>query len=149
MADILTTKERSDRMRLIRAKDTQPELFIRKALFSLGYRYRLHERKLPGCPDIVFPSQRKAIFVHGCFWHRHANCRLARLPKSKLEYWQPKLLLNQKRDESNQRKLKRLGWKLFVVWECQRTQADLLILRVRKFLDATTHIKECTIRKAP
>src|SRR3990172_1744830 len=131
MADILTIKERSERMRLIRFKDTKPEVIVRKMLFGMGYRYRLHSKNLPGRPDIIFYSRKKVIFVHGCFWHRHKNCRLARLPKSKLSYWVPKLAANNKRDARNQKKLRKLGWHVFVVWECNLANQKLLANRLR------------------
>jgi len=105
----------------VRGKDTKPELVVRRLLHGLGYRYRLHRRDLPGAPDIVFGRLRKVIFVHGCFWHRHpdSHCPLARLPKSRLDFWVPKLEGNLRRDEDNQRRLVALGWDVLVVWECQ------------------------------
>jgi DNA mismatch endonuclease (patch repair protein) len=93
---------------------------------------------LPGRPDIVFPRRRIAIFVHGCFWHRHTNCRLARLPKSKLNYWVPKLERNAERDAKNQRALRKLGWRVLVVWECQLRTPSRLAARISTFLEKTT-----------
>src|ERR1700704_5968880 len=108
-------------MRRIRSKDMAPELHVRRLLFRLGYRYRLHRKNLPGHPDIIFPTLKKAIFVHGCFWHQHSDpaCRITRLPKSRLEYWLPKLERNQQRDKESLALLSQLAWKALVVWECQ------------------------------
>src|SRR5690606_27827511 len=103
---------------------------------GMGYRYRLHRKELPGKPDVVFLKKRKAIFVHGCFWHRHParSCHLARMPKSKLDYWQPKFELNIARDKANQRKLKRMGWEILVLWQCQLKNDAKLKNRLVKFL---------------
>jgi DNA mismatch endonuclease, patch repair protein len=134
MPDILSKRERSERMRLIRSVHTKPEIAIRKILSLMGFRYRLHSRVLPGRPDIVFCTSARAIFVHGCFWHRHKRCRLARLPKSKLDYWSPKLEANSKRDVKNQRALRKLGWRYLVIWECELGNPRRLENRIRKFL---------------
>ena len=109
MVDTLTQKERSQRMALIRAKNTGPELAVRKLVHGLGYRYRLHGSSTPGKPDLVFAGRKKAIFVHGCFWHRHSDsaCKLGRMPKSRLEFWAPKLEKNQRRDEQVVKQLAR------------------------------------------
>jgi DNA mismatch endonuclease, patch repair protein len=121
MADTLTAAQRSERMARVKGKDTNPELVIRKLVYGLGYRYRLHVRELPGSPDLVFRKLRKIIFVHGCFWHRHpaATCKLARLPKSRVSFWRAKLEGNQRRDKTNVRRLRRDGWKVLQIWECQ------------------------------
>src|SRR5882724_12236309 len=111
--DTLTQAQRSKRMSRVRYKDTKPELAMRRLLWALGFRYRLHGRDLPGKPDIVFPALKKVIFIHGCFWHRHPRC--GRMPKSRLEFWEPKLRENRSRDLRNQRALKKLGWKYLVV----------------------------------
>jgi DNA mismatch endonuclease (patch repair protein) len=134
--DSLTPRERSEIMARVRAKNTRPELRVRKLVFALGYRYRLHDRKLPGCPDLVFGPRRKVIFVHGCFWHRHARCALARLPKSRLDFWLAKLEGNKSRDQRNRRALARRGWKVLTIWECQLRDAEHLNLNIRRFLDA-------------
>lgn len=131
----LTDPARSAQMRLIRAKDTKPELAVRSALFALGYRYRLHYAKLPGKPDLAFPSRRKAIFIHGCFWHRHAGCKKTRLPKSRLEYWEAKFAANVTRDSKNQAALLALGWRFMVVWECELHDLERLTRRIVRFLD--------------
>lgn len=113
-------------MSRIRGKDTTPEVAVRSALHRLGYRFRLHRRDLPGRPDIVLPKHGTVIFVHGCFWHRHARCRYAYTPKSRVEFWQRKFQQNVERDRRVQRELRRLGWKVIVVWECET--ANLLTL---------------------
>jgi DNA mismatch endonuclease (patch repair protein) len=136
MVDTLTRKERSDRMSRIRGKDTRPEVIVRRLVHGMGYRYRLHRRNLPGTPDLVFPGRKKVIFIHGCFWHRHSNprCKLARLPKSRLDFWRPKLNANRRRDMRNQSKLRDLGWKIFVVWECEIGDKEQLENRLDAFL---------------
>lgn len=118
---------RSARMALIRAKDTKPELRVRRALHAAGLRYRLHRRDLPGCPDLVFSRWRTIVLVHGCFWHQHANarCKLARMPKSRLEFWLPKLKGNRRRDQRVKRQLRQLGWRVVEVWECQINPTNL------------------------
>lgn len=132
--DTLSSRERSERMSRVRSKHTKPELTVRRLLTSLGYRYRLHSKTVPGHPDIVFSRRKKAIFVHGCFWHRHKNCRNCRLPKSKLDFWEPKLEGNRKRDMKNQRELVRAGWQFLVVWECELNRTQLTS-RLRSFLE--------------
>jgi DNA mismatch endonuclease (patch repair protein) len=122
-------------MARVRSKNSRPELAVRKIVFAFGYRYRLHARTLPGCPDLVFRPRRKVIFVHGCFWHRHANCILARMPKSRIDFWTTKLEGNRKRDERNKRALAREGWKVLTIWECQLRNAERLEARIRRFLD--------------
>jgi DNA mismatch endonuclease (patch repair protein) len=119
------------------SKNTRPELIVRKLVFGLGYRYRLHARDLPGCPDLVFRPRRKVIFVHGCFWHCHQdqNCALARMPKSRLDFWGPKLEGNRERDEKNRRTLHREGWKVLTIWECE-LKSGRLETRIKRFLDA-------------
>lgn len=134
--DTLASAERSARMALVRAKDTKPELLVRRLVHGMGYRYRLHQRNLPGTPDLVFPGRGKVIFIHGCFWHRHARCALARLPKSRGEFWLPKLTANAERDARNVRALRRLGWSVLTIWECQLGDTAKLAKRIRRFLDA-------------
>ena len=119
MADVLTREQRSFNMSRIRGKDTKPEMVVRKLVHSLGYRYRLHVRALPGCPDLVFPSRQKAIFVHGCFWHRHHCKRGSPKPKTRKGFWEKKLAGNKARDARHRRELRRLGWKVLTIWECQ------------------------------
>ena len=137
MADTLSPIQRSERMGRIRAKDTKPEMIVRRLVHRVGYRYRLHRRDLPGCPDLVFPRFRKALYVHGCFWHRHPDpaCKLARLPKSRLDFWLPKLEGNRRRDEENQSALLSLGWSYMVVWECEIRDSKNLEDRLRLFFE--------------
>jgi DNA mismatch endonuclease, patch repair protein len=119
--------ERSAQMARVHGRDTKPEMRVRSALHAAGLRFRLHDKKLPGRPDLVFPSRRVAVFVHGCFWHRHPDpdCKLARLPKSRLDFWIPKLEGNRRRDERKKAELEGLGWKVIEVWECQSKPEDL------------------------
>jgi DNA mismatch endonuclease (patch repair protein) len=134
--DTMSQAQRSERMSRIRAKDTEPELRVRSLVHRMGYRFRLHGAKLPGKPDMVFPSRRKVIFIHGCFWHRHpAQCTLARLPKSRMEFWGPKLEANRLRDQRNRRALTKLGWKSLVIWECQLAKMDQVAAKIAKFLE--------------
>lgn len=123
MADNLTALQRSKRMGSIKQKDTSPELVLRKALHKIGFRYRLHASELPGRPDIVFPKYKTAIFVHGCFWHRHVNCRLATNPKSRVDFWEKKFASNVERDARNVQDLHALGWRVFIVWQCELTRS--------------------------
>jgi len=133
--DTLTPSDRSLRMAKVRSKGTKPEMTVRRLLFSMGYRYRLHGRSLPGSPDIIFKSKKKVIFVHGCFWHRHEGCRLARLPKSRLDFWIPKLEGNRERDARTLLQLKSQGWDAFVIWECELKDLNLLEKRLNGFLE--------------
>ncbi len=113
-----------------------PELHVRRLLHQMGYRYRLHRKTLPGKPDIIFPSRKRVIFVHGCFWHQHSDpaCKITRVPKSRLDYWHPKLIRNQERDSKNLRELGKVGWKVLIIWECEVTNPDLLRSRLISFL---------------
>jgi DNA mismatch endonuclease, patch repair protein len=135
--DTLTPTARSERMGRVRHKDTSPELLVRRLLHKMGYRYRLHRRDLPGCPDLVFSRVRKIIFIHGCFWHRHsdAGCKLARLPKSRQDFWVPKLEANRARDARNQEALSTAGWKVLVVWECELRHKEQLENKLKRFLE--------------
>ncbi|MQX78123.1 very short patch repair endonuclease [Sinorhizobium medicae] len=117
MADIVTPEKRSLMMSGIRGKDTKPEILIRKALFARGWRYRLHDKRLPGKPDLVFPRLRAVVFVDGCFWHGH-HCHLFRLPSSRIEFWSQKIGRNRERDIEVKQKLEELGWRHLTVWEC-------------------------------
>lgn len=137
MADTLTKKQRSARMALIRGKDTTPELTVRRLVHGLGFRYRLHSGKLPGRPDLVFRKRKKVIFVHGCFWHRHSDssCKLARLPKSRLDFWRPKLEANRDRDRRNEQALRDSGWEPLVIWECELGDRRALECKIKVFLE--------------
>jgi len=123
-------------MSRVRGRDTKPEMLVRRLTHGMGYRYRLHRRGLPGSPDLVFPSRMKVVFVHGCFWHQHLDpgCKLARLPKSKLDFWGPKLETNRERDERNLVLLAELGWDVLVIWECQTKNREELQARIGEFL---------------
>jgi len=132
--DIVSPERRSQIMSRIRGKDTGPELRVRKTAYSLGFRYRLHDRRLPGSPDLVFSSQRTVIFVHGCFWHRHENCRYSYKPKSNVEFWTKKFESNLTRDERVRKELEALGWKFAVIWECETTEPDDLAGRLKDIL---------------
>lgn len=135
VADNISKTARSKQMSLVKSKNTKPEMFVRKLVHSMGYRYRLHDKKLPGRPDLVFSSRKKVIFVHGCFWHRHENCKLARLPKSRLEFWKPKLEANKERDQIVQESLRELGWQILVIWECQLRDIEILREKIIAFLE--------------
>lgn len=133
--DTLSPQERSERMRRVRGRNTKPEMKVRQLIHAMGYRYRLHAKDLPGTPDIVFRRRHKAIFVHGCFWHRHKDCKLARLPKSRIEFWTTKLEGNRRRDIINQKMLNRMGWQFLIVWECELKDSQLLAQKIKTFLD--------------
>lgn len=126
--------DRSANMRAIRSKDMQPELKVRSIVHRLGYRFRLHRKDLPGKPDLVFPSRRKVIFIHGCFWHSH-GCRVSHVPKSNTSYWGPKLERNTFRDHRNVEALTAAGWNSLVIWECETKNEGGLRKRVVKFLN--------------
>jgi DNA mismatch endonuclease (patch repair protein) len=135
--DTVSAKERSRIMALVHSTDTKPEMVVRKLVHSLGYRYRLHRKNLPGCPDLAFPSRQKALFVHGCFWHQHRCKRGSRIPSTRREYWVRKLRRNKERDKETRRKLKESGWSVLVVWECQTKPSDIpkLAKRIQRFLN--------------
>ena len=119
MVDIVTKATRSRIMASVKGSETQPEVLVRKFLFSKGFRYRKNLRALPGKPDIVLAKYKTVILIHGCFWHGHKNCKDATLPKSRIEYWKPKIEGNVKRDCSKKLELKKLGWKVIEIWTCQ------------------------------
>nr|VFK25958.1 MAG: T/G mismatch-specific endonuclease [Candidatus Kentron sp. MB]VFK33780.1 MAG: T/G mismatch-specific endonuclease [Candidatus Kentron sp. MB]VFK76378.1 MAG: T/G mismatch-specific endonuclease [Candidatus Kentron sp. MB] len=121
-------------MSLIRCAGSGPEIKLRRLVHGMGFRYRLHVKELPGKPDLVFLSRRAVIFMHGCFWHRHEGCKLARLPKSKLDFWETKLEANRTRDALKQRQLRDQGWRVLVVWECEIADIDHVSMVVNKFL---------------
>lgn len=121
-------------MQAVKQKDTKPEMAVRRLLFSLGFRYRLHRKDLPGKPDIVFPGRKKAIFIHGCYWHAH-GCSKGQPPKSNLDYWGPKLEGNVQRDKAKIAELESLGWKVMVVWQCETRNFDELTARLLHFVD--------------
>ena len=127
--------DRSALMACVRDKHSKPEMVVRRIAHRLGFRFRLHRRDLPGTPDLVFPSMRKVIFVHGCFWHRHMGCVRTTSPATRRQYWSDKFAANMKRDRANQRKLRTCGWEVLVIWECQTFDIDNLTRRLTKFLD--------------
>ncbi|MEX2650391.1 MAG: DNA mismatch endonuclease Vsr [Alphaproteobacteria bacterium] len=137
MVDTLTPRQRSERMSRVRGRNTRPEVAVRRLVHGMGFRYRLHGHDLPGTPDMVFASRKKVIFIHGCFWHRHSarSCKLARLPKSRLDFWLPKLDANRRRDRVNRAMLKRMGWDSMLVWECQISDSRELKVNIRRFLE--------------
>ena len=134
MADTLSPQERSRLMSRIRGKNTKPELLVRSLLHSMGYRFRLHRRDLPGNPDIVLPRHGVCIFVHGCFWHLHRNCKDARIPKTRTAWWRKKLEGNATRDKHRAAALRHLGWRVITIWECQTEKHYCLVNRLQKLL---------------
>lgn len=133
--DLLNRQQRSALMARIKGKNTKPELRVRSALHKAGYRFRLHSKQLPGRPDLVFPGRRKAIFVHGCFWHAHANCHLATTPKTNRSYWQLKLEENKKRDIRKTALLRHQGWKVLTVWQCEISHMERTFNKLIRFLE--------------
>lgn len=133
--DTLSSEQRSERMSRVKGRDTKPELIVRRMVHGMGFRFRLHRRDLPGKPDLTFPRRRKVIFVHGCFWHRHHGCHLARMPKSRVDFWSKKLGANADRDQRNLKALAASGWETMIVWECELVDADSLQERVATFLN--------------
>jgi DNA mismatch endonuclease, patch repair protein len=119
MADTRTSEKRRKIMQSVGVKNTGPELTLRRLLHVLGFRYRLHSKNLPGKPDLVFPKRKKVIFVHGCFWHSH-GCKKGQAPKSRLNYWEPKLAANRERDKRNREQLHDLGWSVLTIWACEK-----------------------------
>ena len=126
------SEQRSRNMSAIKSKNTKPEIAVRKLLHSMGYRFRLHRKDLPGSPDIVLPKYKTVIFVHGCFWHRHKNCMYASTPKTRQEFWEAKFRENINRDKLNQENLSSKGWKIIVVWECEIKDKDFDLNRLFK-----------------
>jgi DNA mismatch endonuclease (patch repair protein) len=134
--DTLTTDERSERMRRVKARDTKPEIELRRLVWSLGYRYRKHRRDVIGNPDIAFIGRKRAIFLHGCFWHRHDCPSGRRAPKTREDFWRAKFKQNTARDLEVRRALRADGWRALVVWECELRDKARVERRVRSFLDA-------------
>lgn len=132
------TAERRALMARVRREHTEPELVVRRLLYRLGYRYRLHRRDLPGTPDVCFPGRKKAIFVHGCFWHRHPGCRRASTPKTRTSFWSEKFAQNVARDRRKLAELRRLGWHTLVIWECETENPAELIGVLSAFLSGET-----------
>jgi len=136
--DTLSPLDRRRAMSAVKSSNTKPELKVRRLLFSNGYRYRLHRKDLPGCPDIVLPKYRTVIFVHGCFWHQHDDCPRSKRPASSTEYWYSKLQRNKDRDARHIVALKSLGWKVLIVWECQLKDLDAVVNTLRDFLQPSS-----------
>jgi len=144
--DVFSKEKRSQVMSRIRGKDTKPEKFIRNALHRIGYRYRLHVSDLPGKPDLVFPKYKAVIFVHGCFWHGH-NCHLFKWPKSRVEFWETKIMKNRENDNNSVNNLKTLGWRILLVWECAikgktKLESAQIIEDVVQWLESEKNFKE-------
>lgn len=125
--------DRSELMRRVRGKDTKPEIVVRRVAFSIGLRFRLHRADLPGRPDLVFPSRRKVVFVHGCFWHRHHGCTRSSTPGSNRDFWIAKFDRNVERDARKERELREAGWDVLIIWECQTRDPTLVTKRLRGF----------------
>lgn len=132
--DIISTTERSKLMRKIKGKDTGLEILVRKLAYSMGYRYRLHRKDIPGTPDLAFIGRRKVIFVNGCFWHQHRDCPRANRPKTNVDYWNAKLDANIKRDSANYQQLKANGWSVLIIWECETNDLSQLKRKITTFL---------------
>jgi DNA mismatch endonuclease (patch repair protein) len=132
--DMFSRAKRSEVMSRIRSKHTAPEVIVRKIVHRMGFRYRLHVRHLPGKPDLVFRRMKKIIEVRGCFWHQHVGCVDSHLPKSRTDYWTPKLNRNVERDKTNNKELKKLGWQVLIVWDCELREARTVTRRLLKFL---------------
>lgn len=135
MTDTFTPEMRSRIMSRIRSGNTKPEKIVRSLLHRMGYRFRLHRKSLPGCPDIVFPKRKKAIFVHGCFWHGHKSCKRSAIPRTRTEYWFNKISKNVERDTKNFKLLVDLGWQVLVIWQCEIKNLDTLEERLKWFLN--------------
>lgn len=142
MTDVFSKEKRSWIMSRVKGRDTKPELLVRAVVHRMGYRFRVHRRDLPGNPDIVLPRHRKVIFVHGCFWHGHEGCRRATRPATNEPFWNQKLDSNIERDERFKTELRRLGWKVLVVWECETHKPEKLISKLSSFLDGQTNKDE-------
>ena len=134
MTDTLTIAERSRLMAKIRGKNTGPERAVRSLLHRAGYRFRIHVRGLPGTPDVVLPKYRTVVFVHGCFWHRHRGCKIATMPHSHVAFWTEKFRRNVANDTRHRRKLRRLGWRVVVVWSCQLKHPDRILAKIEQAL---------------
>lgn len=131
---------RSDIMRAVKRAHTKPEITVRQMLHALGLRFRLHRRDLPGSPDIILPRFQTAIFVHGCFWHRHPNCRYTTTPKTRQDYWLPKFTANVERDSRKEAQLQELGWRVLIIWECETRDDRGLMMRLRQEFDIPDQI---------
>ncbi len=136
MTDRISKERRSWNMSRIRSKDTVPEVRVRSFLHRAGYRFRLHDKSLPGSPDIVLKKHRTSIFVHGCYWHRHPGCKFAYTPKSRIEFWETKFQQNIDRDKKNEQLLVEMGWKVLTVWECETKTEEQIAYALKSLLDS-------------
>ena len=134
MTDHISKAQRSANMRAVRSRNTEPEVRVRKVVRSLGYRFRLHRRDLPGKPDIAFTDLHKAVYVHGCFWHQHSGCRRATMPQTNRAFWRKKLKRNAVRDSKQLAAIRKRGWRALVVWECETKDEKRLVARLKRFL---------------
>ena len=134
MADSVSQAKRTEIMSSVKQRHTKPEIVVRKILHRHRFRFRLHNKKLPGTPDIILPKHKAVIFVHGCFWHQHEGCRKSRRPTSNVEFWNEKLDKNVARDSRKESELKKLGWKVLTIWDCEIKDEDLLIEKIKKFV---------------
>ena len=138
--DHLSPERRSRMMSRVKNANTGPELAVRKILHGLGFRFRLHAKKLPGKPDIVLPKWRTVVFVHGCFWHRHPRCSRASTPACNVEFWERKFAANVRRDAEAQRQLRLLGWRILVIWQCELSRPTTLASRLKRFFSKPTRL---------
>ena len=134
MTDVFSQEKRSWIMSRVKGRDTKPEILVRSFIFRMGFRFRLHRRDLPGTPDIVLPRHGKVIFVHGCFWHGHKRCPRSKRPTTNENFWNNKLDGNIKRDKRYRRKLRQMGWKVLIVWECETKSPEKLLQKLERFL---------------
>jgi DNA mismatch endonuclease (patch repair protein) len=135
MVDRIGPERRSENMRRIRSADTRPELEVRRLIHGMGYRFRLHDKSLPGTPDLIFASRKAIIFVHGCFWHRHLGCRHASVPSTRTQFWLDKFAENESRDRNAVASLVNAGWRVETVWQCELKDRDNLARKLRALLD--------------
>ena len=154
MTDVHDTLTRSRNMSAIKSKDTKPEVYLRKGLFKMGFRFRKHRKDLPGKPDIVFPKYNSVIFVHGCFWHGHLGCPMFRLPSTRTEFWKNKIITNKERDKLNLTALREEGWRVLEVWECSlkgsgRIDADELFHSISEWIKGSEPTGQVVGKKTP
>ncbi|MBD3337615.1 MAG: DNA mismatch endonuclease Vsr [Candidatus Lokiarchaeota archaeon] len=135
MTDIFTNKKRSQIMASVKNKNTKPEILVRKALFKKGFRYRINDRRLPGSPDIVLPKYRTVIFVNGCYWHGHDNCKKQIQPNTNKNFWNSKIQKNKLRDKKVQKELSQLGWKTLVIWDCELRNKEIFNLTIERIIN--------------
>ena len=148
MTDIVSKKQRSKLMSKVRSRDTKPEWILRCGVHRLGFRYRIKNNRLPGCPDLVFPKFHAAVFVHGCYWHRHPGCKDASTPKSNVDFWEKKFTENVERDRRSIRQLENLSWRTLVVWECELTRNTVeTIYRVANWLSKGNTCNYCGMKQ--